>query len=441
MGRLKPERRLLLAVLGGGAPAVVAAVALLAVSDLPSTITWALGGTVVLVWLAAAFAVRNTAAFRLRTLSNLLAALREGDYSFRVRGGRRDDALGEVVIELNLLAQTLREERFGDVESTALLGKVMAEIDVAVLAFDPERRLRLANPSALRLLGGDEAGLIGRAADELALADLLAGPPARTVKLSLATTTDRWELRRGTFRQGGRPHTLLVLSDVSRALRAEELAAWQRLIRVLGHELNNSLAPIKSIAGSLESLVGREPLPVDWREDVSGGLHIIATRAESLNRLMSAYATLARLPQPRLGAVDVEDWVTRVAGLETRLPVTVVPGPDATARGDGDQLDQLLINHLKNAVDAAVETGGGVRAGWSVRSGEVEVWVEDDGPGLANPGNVFVPFFTTKPGGTGIGLALGRQIVEAHGGTITLANRSEGSGCRATVRLPAVAGS
>ena len=437
MRGLKPERRLVLGILAGGAPAVVATVGLLTVSELPALGAWALGLGVVAVWLAVAFAVRNMAAFRLRTLSNLLAALREGDYSFRVRGGRRDDAFGELVTELNLLAQTLRGERFGDVESTALLGKVMAEIDVAVLAFDPERRLRLANPSALRLLGGDEADLLGRGADELALADLLTGPPARTVNLPLAATTSRWELRRGTFRQGGWPHTLLVLSDVSRALRAEELAAWQRLIRVLSHELNNSLAPIKSIAGSAERILAREPLPEDWKEDVGGGLRIIAGRAESLARLMGAYATLARLPRPALGAVDVETWVRRVAGLETRLPVVVEAGPPARLRADGDQLDQLLINLVKNAVDAALETSGGVRVSWSLRGGEVEVAVDDDGPGLTNPANVFVPFFTTKPGGTGIGLALGRQIVEAHGGTLTLANRSAAPGCRATVRLPA----
>ena len=319
--RLRPVRRLVLVTLAGGAPAVVVAVALVASSDLEAAAAWALGIAVVASWLGGALVLRNTAKFRLRTVSNLLAALREEDYSFRVRGGRRDDAFGELIMELNLLAQRLRTERFGDVESTALLAKVMAEIDVVVLAFDPERRLRLANRVGLDLLGGSERELIGRSADELGLAPSLDGPPARTIELPFQTASDRWELRRGTFRQGGRPHSLLVLSNVSRALRAEEVTAWQRLIRVLGHELNNSLAPIKSIAGSLDALVGREPLPSDWRDDVRTGLGIIAARAESLNRLMTAYAQLARLPEPKLAPVEVGRWVDRVAGLETRLRV------------------------------------------------------------------------------------------------------------------------
>jgi len=430
------ERSLLLLTLAGGAPALALSAALVAGVSLPPPLGRLLVGLCAATWAVCALALVRRAAFRLRTLSNLLAALREGDYSFRVRGGSRDDAFGELVLELNLLAKTLRAERHGDVESTALLGKVMGEIDVAVLAFDPDGRLTLANPAAGRLLGGPQASLLGRSAAELGLDGCMEGPAAHTVNVPLGSGSERWELRRGAFRQGGRRHQLLVLSDVSRALRAEEVAAWQRLIRVLGHELRNSLTPIMSIAGSLESLLAGDDLPPDWRTDARAGLKVIATRADSLNRLMSSYARLARLPKPRLSGVDVEDWVRRVASLETRLPVTVAGGPAIVLQADADQLDQLLINLVRNAVDAALVTGGGVRVEWAEREGSVELHVDDDGPGLASDANLFVPFFTTKPGGTGIGLALCRPIAEVHGGTVSLANRPGERGCRATLRLP-----
>ncbi len=436
MTSLGPERRLLLLALAGGAPALLLCAALVSGLSVPAPAARLLAATAATVWIVCAVALRRSAAFRLRTLSNLLAALREGDYSFRVRGGRRDDAFGELVLELNLLAQTLRAERFDEVESTALLGKVMAGIDVAVLAFDPDRRLTLANLAASRLLGGSQESLLGKSAEELGLAGCMDGPASHTVNVPLGTASERWELRRGAFRQGGRQHQLLVLSDVSRALRAEEVAAWQRLIRVLGHELRNSLTPIMSIAGSLDALIARELPPSDWRSDARAGLKVIAARADSLNRLMSSYAALARLPKPRLESVDVGEWVRRVVRLETRLPVTVDEGPAFSLQADSDQLDQLLINLVRNAVDAVLETGGGVRIAWTERAGFLELRVDDDGPGLANDANLFVPFFTTKAGGTGIGLALCRQIAEAHGGVVSLANRSGERGCRALLRLP-----
>jgi len=246
----------------------------------------------------------------------------------------------------------------------------------------------------------------------------------------------RFEVRRTTFRQDGVPHQLLVLADVSRPLRDEERQAWQRLIRVIGHEINNSLAPIKSIAGSLESMLARETMPDDWHEDMQRGLAVIAARSDSLSRFTTAYARLAKLPAPRRDTVNVPDLVRRIAGVETRLPIHVGHGPDVQIRADPDQLEQLLINLVHNAADAALQTGGAVDVGWKREGRTFELWIDDEGSGLTNASNLFVPFFTTKPGGSGIGLVLSRQIAEAHGGTLTLENRTDRRGCRAYLRLP-----
>jgi two-component system nitrogen regulation sensor histidine kinase NtrY len=430
------ERRVLTLALLAGLPGSLLAFILLWVGDYSSRTQVTLGVIVAGIWLGFAFAVRHRVVFPLRTISNLLGALREGDFSVRARGGRRDDALGEVVLEVNALSETLREQRLGALEASALLRKVMEEIDVAVFAFDGEQKLRLVNRAAERLLGQPATRLLGRTARDLGLAECLEGESPRTAPLSFPGRAGRWEIHRSTFRERGLPHQLLVLSDLSRALREEERQAWQRLIRVLGHELNNSLAPIRSVAESLETVLRREPLPGDWREDARRGLAVIGARADALSRFMGAYARLARLPPPQLRPVNVGEWIRRATRLETRLAVKLQPGPELTVRADGDQLEQLLINLVRNAVDAALETGGGASVAWRKNGKYLEVQVEDDGPGLSNPGNLFVPFFTTKPAGSGIGLVLCRQIAEAHGGTLTLENRKTGRGCEARVRLP-----
>jgi two-component system nitrogen regulation sensor histidine kinase NtrY len=430
------ERSILRMALMVGLPGALVSLGLLWLGDYSGKLRWTFSTLVVVAWLGFAFALRERVVRPLQTISNLIAAVREGDYSIRVRGARAGDALGEAAIEVNALAESMREQRLGAMEATALLRTVMAEIDVAIFAFDVDRRLALVNRAGERLLGRRAEQVLGRGADELGLAESLDGEPARTLEATFAEGNGRWGVRRGSFRDRGRPHQLLVLSDLSRELREEERQAWRRIIRVIGHELNNSLAPIKSIAGSLEAMLAAPDRDEDWDEDARRGLAVIGSRAEALNRFMQAYAALARLPAPALGRVQVGDWVRRATALERRVAVELRGGPEMEIVADGDQLDQALINLVRNAADAALESGAGVSVGWSHAADQLEVRVEDGGPGLTGTGNLFVPFFTTKPGGSGVGLVLARQIAEAHGGTVTLENRADGPGCVARIVLP-----
>jgi nitrogen fixation/metabolism regulation signal transduction histidine kinase len=434
--RLSYETRLTLLALVAGLPAVVVALILLWKGNYSAKLFWTLILLVGGFWWGCAYALRERVVRPLRTLSNLLAALREADFSMRAQTARADDALGEVFQEANTLGRMLREQRLGAMEATALLRAVMAEIEVSVFTFDGEHKLRLVNRAGEQLLGRRAEALLGETASELGLAQFLEGESARTVQMTFPGRAGRWGVRVSSFRERGLPHRLLVLADLTRTLREEELQAWKRLVRVLGHELNNSLTPIRSIAESLRRLLEREPRPDDWLADARRGLSVIEGRSDALSRFMASYSRLAKLPPPRLEEVEVAGWVERVARLETRLPVRVTTGPAATVRADRDQLDQLLINLVTNAVDASLETGGGVEIGWEKAPRRLELWIRDEGPGLADTANLFVPFFTTKAKGTGIGLVLSRQIAEAHAGTVTLENRAPGPGCEARVRLP-----
>jgi nitrogen fixation/metabolism regulation signal transduction histidine kinase len=431
---LTHDRRILLMASAAGLPAVVTALILLWTGSYTPKVQWTVSVLILGVFFGFVFALRDRVVYPLQTISNLLAALREDDFSIRARVDA-SDALGEVMQEVNALSATLRSQRLGAQEATALLRAVMAEIDVAIFAFDNDQRLVLINRYAERLLGRSTEDLLGHRADELGLQPTLRNE-ASIQDISFPGGAGRWEVRRATFWQGGLPHEMLVLTDVSQPLREQERQAWQRLIRVIGHELNNSLAPIKSIAGSLEGLIGRQEMPTDWRDDMQRGLAIIASRSDALSRFTTAYARLARLPQPNLQPVRFTPVVQRIAALDTRLPVTVKRGPDVTVSADADQLEQLLINVIRNAIDASLETGGSVTLDWTRTRRTLELHVDDEGPGLPNTGNLFVPFFTTKPGGSGIGLVLSRQIAEGHGGTLTLENRVNARGCRATLRIP-----
>ena len=385
---------------------------------------------------ALAFRLRRRVVFPLYTLGNLLEALREGDYSLRGAAARRHDAIGEVVREVNALAQTLREQRLRSEEASALLGKIVAAIDIALFGFDAQGRLHLVNPAGERLLGRRAAQVIGEPAQALGLHDLLDVEGGETRRHDFPGASGRFDVRHFVVRSDGRPHDLLVVNDLSRALREEEQQAWQRLIRVLGHELNNSLAPIKSMAGTLASLLDQTPPPEDFVEDAQHGLRVIGDRADALGRFMVGYTTLARLPSPQRRDVELAPLLRRVAALDLRLPVTLHEGPDMHIAADPDQLEQALINLVKNAIEASLATGGGVTLGWTVEEDRLRIDIHDEGLGLTGSDNLFVPFFTTKPGGSGIGVVLARQIAEGHGGTLTLENRGDVRGCVARIELP-----
>jgi nitrogen fixation/metabolism regulation signal transduction histidine kinase len=405
------------------------------------------------VWWLLAMALQEQTTRPLQTLANVIAALREEDYSFRARGAATDDALGELSLEVNALADLLAEQRIRAIEATALLRRVVEEIEVPLFTFDPDQILRLVNSAGERLLQQPSVRLLGRTAEEIGLDKCLSVESETLVPLNFQAPNARWLVRRSSFRQRGVPHTLVVLSDVSRALREEERGAWQRLIRVLGHELNNSLTPIKSIAGSLHAQVAETVLEANARQDFQRGLAIIGTRADSLNRFLQAYRQLAQMPPPVVRKTALSPIVERVAGLETRLQVQVVPGPDLEMMLDPDQFEQMLINLVRNAVEAALEPrhrdngtdektdaspllNPAVTMHWELAEKDLVLTIDDNGPGFLNPSNAFVPFYTTKPAGSGIGLVLCRQIAEAHGGSIELLNLRDRKGCRARILLP-----
>jgi nitrogen fixation/metabolism regulation signal transduction histidine kinase len=418
----------------GGLPAAIALAWIVWGQNYSFEVRWTLAAVILVVWIGCAAAAYQMVARVLYLAANLLGALHEGDYSIRGTGAKPGSAADLVMKEINSLGNTLQRQRSEAVESTALLSSVMGAIDVAVFAFDMNENIVLANPAAERLLNKSSDDIVGKSAGALRLHAYLSGDTPRLVEGAFGAGT-RLELRRSTFYRDGRPHQLLVFADLSRALREEQQLAWQRIVRVLSHEINNSLTPIKSIAHSIRRMISRIP-DVPRAAEIQDGLNLIETRSGALGRFLRQYAQLAKLPKPQERPIQILPLARRIAELENRLPLAIRAEADVQVEADPDQLEQLLINIVRNAVDATLETGGHVWIDWTRNDGFLQVTIEDEGPGLPDTSNLFVPFFTTKPQGSGIGLALSRQIAEAHGGTLALENRTPDKGCRAILRLP-----
>lgn len=436
--RLNHLRKVQILAFMCGFPGAAATLIVLFAGEYSAKVILTLSVFVLGFWIYFALRLQALIVRPLQTASNMLSALREGDLSLKANYVHSTDPLGQLMLEINLLNDVLSEHRLGAIEAHALLDKVLDEVDAAIMTFDPDRRLILANQAARALLGVGSGDLSGHTASQLNLQQALDLPPNATVANLREGHPGRYSVRKGTFRESGLPHELLILIDVSQPLREEELQAWKRLIRVLGHELNNSMAPIRSIAESLTKIVGRENLDQEDRSDLREGLQIIQQRSDGLQRFVTDYARLAKLPPPSPQPISLRSLAHRVASLTADVRIVVLgTSPDVEVLADPDQLEQVLINLVKNAVEAARETNGCVEIFWHTQeNGSLTLDILDTGPGIANPENLFIPFFTTKQGGSGIGLTLSRQIVENHKGRLELANRTDTPGCRARIVLP-----
>ena len=434
--RMATELRLFLVVLSSAVPVSLLLVWLVIDSTLPGAVKAAVA-VICLLWiLIVSGAVRGELLHHVRTLSNLVESIRTQDYSMKGSRARESGELAELYRQINGLNDSLKSSRQSEQELLSILDKVVSQINVAIVVCDAHNRIRLVNQLAAALLKSSSAELLGVGITDTVLAQFLDSTEPRLVDLRFPGAEGRWQISQHHYRHQGQASRILFIADLRQVLSDEEIAAWQRLIRVIGHEVNNSLTPITSLCQTLTGLLAR-PDSADYAADVREGLSVIADRAKGLQEFISVYARLARLPEPH----KVPFAVTQLAGKLQRFfasqPLEISPFPAAQVFGDPVHLEQALINLIKNAADAALPLREGVRARWRAERDVVaHIEIEDDGPGLGTTENLFIPFYTTKPGGSGIGLVLARQIAEAHGGSLTLESRKTARGCVAHLTLP-----
>lgn len=430
---MSAELRLFLLVLSNAVPAGLLLIWLAVESDLPTAAQFAIA-FVVLLWIViVASTVRGELLRHIRTLSNLVESTRAQDYSMKAARARDPGELAELYQQINSLTDSLKIGRQSEQELLSILEKVVSQINVAIIVFDSQDEIRLVNPVANALLQSSTEKLIGMKHADTVLAQLPASSEPKLVDFRFPGAEGRWQIMQHYYRHQGEESRIVFIADLKQVLSDEEIAAWQRLIRVISHEVNNSLAPIMSLCQTLTGMLSK---PDADYADVRVGLSVIGERAKGLQDFISVYARLARLPEPHKVLFPAGDLADRLRRIFAGRPLEIVPFPDVAIFGDPVHMEQALINLIKNGLEANPETAPAVQVRCRLRDGQCEFEVADHGAGIGNPDNLFVPFYTTKAEGAGIGLILCRQIAAKHHGHVSLENRSDGPGAVARLSLP-----
>lgn len=387
-----------------------------------------------------AFSLHQKISYQLRSLSNLLTGLNEGDYSMRGSLQVNDSALGELVLQLNTLTETLTKQRFIAHESQLLVTKVIQHIDVAIIAIDQHQHIALLNPAAEQLLSASQQDAIGSPLARYNASELLTIKEEQLVHLSFAPQQGNYQVIRDHYREQGQQHDLYFITNVHGLLRAHERQAWQNLIRVLSHEINNSLSPIASLASTLKTQAIKQQLAPMY----SDNLTIISQRSNRLKSFIDSYRQLSSLPEPTTSNVDLSEVINAIPPLFPKRNIVINSGTNVQIFADIAQIEQVLINLVKNADEAisAVEAEAhcsqekSITVSVSAQNQQAVISIVDQGTGIKNSDNLFTPFYSTKKQGSGIGLVLSRQIIEAHGGFLIVKNREKELGCAVEIRLP-----
>lgn len=385
------------------------------------------------------YRIHQKSAYQFRSLSNLLEAMIQGDYSLRARSDESNSALDELVVSINGLAQRLSSQRTESVESQLLLSTVIEHIDVAIVALNEANNIRFLNPAAKNLLQLGQEDSNATLLEQLSVVQSFSSGHHQVVELSLGRQQGRFNVHVEEFRESGLQHKLLFITDVRTLLRSEERKAWQSLVRVISHEINNSLSPIASISQTLKRLLSQKENNVsENKKDLIEGLTIITERANSLSQFVDSYKQLAKLPEPNKQTTSILELLEKIKLLFKNQKIIIDPKADIQLFIDPVQFEQVFINIFKNAIESMsqVNTQGVVNVKWNAKGSFFKLNIYDEGCGIGNLDNIFVPFYSTKKHGSGIGLVLCRQIIEAHGGSLVITNRIDAQGCCVSIEVP-----
>ncbi|MBX2859464.1 MAG: hypothetical protein KTR17_12450 [Cellvibrionaceae bacterium] len=390
----------------------------------------------------AIFHARHQLALRLRGIATVVEAACLGDFSIKAKREARGSAIQDLVDSVNTLSKDLSSDNRQIAEKGVLLQKIIDQIQVGVITLDLRGRLYSINAAAKRILELKPTNPLYSVSD-LPIHFDHSRPVKTIINITQHNCIKRLFLQCETYRDGGEEHRLILLTEMDYLLRQEQFKSWEELVRVISHEINNSLSPISSLSQSMTSLLNENTIDHDNKQDLLRCSTMISERAKSLGAFIAKYRHLSTLNQQNYSNACVNSVLESVLSLFIRKKVYIESNDTYYCNIDTQQMQQVFINLIKNGFEAFDEASAMESEVRIVLSKEedydrsyLRVDIEDNGRGLANAKNLFVPFYSTKPSGSGIGLALSRQIVEMHRGTLTLANRYESRGCVATVRLP-----